>query len=190
MIIVVDNVTAICAGMKHAHVITDSCQLWSFGSNQCNQLGLHAPVPMSSIPRRVEEFSNVLKVSAGASFTLVLDADHALWGFGSNYLHQLGIFAFNGFGYKPLRIPILENNIKSMWCGMSYSVAQCLNGDVWVVGDNRDGQLCLGHKNPQTSPILNPILKDKEIIVQGDVLFFIDLGENPNLSLKKEIFPY
>jgi alpha-tubulin suppressor-like RCC1 family protein len=102
--------TAVTAGTNHTLAIADNGSLWSWGRNDAAQLGLDTPTSQTeNTPRQVGDRTDWVAVSAGNTFSLALDADGTLWGFGQNTAYgQLGLGPSVPTGNQPRPIKISE----------------------------------------------------------------------------------
>ena len=138
-----------------AYVIDDNKDLWAWGANDYNKLGLgHSFLvvePTKILEGRCEGKENVkaTKVWAGEWNTFVVDTDGILWGCGSNSKGVLGQGNTNEYK-KWVKIDNIDgNNIKEIQVsiGAHNSIALIImdNGEVYGAGYNL-GQLGNGRR--------------------------------------------
>ena len=139
------NITAVNCGRSHTAIINDKGQLFTFGSNSSGQLGLgySGPGTDRTIPTAVNNMENIIAVSCGDYHTAIINVQGHLFTFGNNSFGQLGI------GNKDIPVlhkffKLLDVHIKQISVGGSHSMVLMENGDLYVFGDNKADQLCLG----------------------------------------------
>lgn len=96
----VDSIVKITGGSYHTLYINARGQIFSFGCNNCSQLGLGDTEEHSVGPTRVThaldaqnkliECPRMVDIAAGESHSLALSADGRIFSFGSNVEGQLG----------------------------------------------------------------------------------------------------
>jgi len=153
------RVIAAAAGPRHTVVIDEFGRLWGWGRNDYGQLGLGRE-PRALIPTLIP-FDSTIRfqaVVAGEEYTLALDENGEVWGFGANENGQLGIGSEDRSD-EIVKIPGLVNVI-SICAGYRHSIALDSFGNVWSWGYNADGQLGLGHQTTRSTPTKIPNLYD------------------------------
>jgi alpha-tubulin suppressor-like RCC1 family protein len=114
--------------------------LWAWGQNSNGQLGLMDTTNKSSPTQLGNDYWRW--VTAG-QFSLAIKTDGSLWGWGYNYAGILKSTNINGFISSPVQIGS-DNNWATVITGGSYNaLATKLDGTLWAVGYNGNGQLGL-----------------------------------------------
>ena len=176
----------VAAGVGFGVALDGEGQIWTWGSRQEGQLGdgiiadctddanLENPVSIrsfaSSIKIDEDMSSRVVAVEAGIDFVLALTADGHVYAWGGNRQGQLG----NG-GFAAQATPTLVttadgqplNGITQISAGGRSAAAVTATGEVYVWGENRDGQLGLGYHGEyrrERRAILNPSLENIKAI--------------------------
>jgi alpha-tubulin suppressor-like RCC1 family protein len=153
---------AVSAGDAHTLALKTDGSLWAWGDNFVGQLGDGSTTPQI-LPIRIitgnpgNFDNNWVAVSAGSLFSIGLQADGTLWGWGDNSFGQLAI--------DPLVLPPLlsvatpqqiinfvdvpgNQEFNSNWtaiaAGQNHWLGLQGNGTVWGLGDNSVGQLGIG----------------------------------------------
>ncbi|CAM4906816.1 unnamed protein product [Rotaria socialis] len=163
-----DPVIHMAAGDRHTIIITESGRVFGFGDNDSGQLGLGHTTSTNEISTvktldftKIEE--KVILAACGRESSLLATNHGALYAFGSNRRHQLGI------GLKearliyphPVRIGYFRSRMswKQIAMGAEHTCALNYDGKVYVWGSNEDGQCGLARKQ-------NDIKKPTELKLQ------------------------
>ena len=189
------SVRAIAAGSFHSLAVATDGSLWAWGLNDRRQLGVAttstcASLPCSPTPVPVTGISRVSSATAGAYFSLALDQDGVVWGFGDDLYGQLGAAApatclGDPCAASPVAIPALPP-ARAIAAGESHALALLADGSVWTWGLNDVGQLgvttgstCGGYAC-SPSPVQVPGLNATTAIAAGaDSLFSAAIGSTP-----------
>lgn len=96
--------------------------------------------------------SDVRSIAAGDRFSMAIRNDGTLWTWGANNYGQLGLGHTNS-SVEPQQIGTNANwRTVSAGAGAYHALAIRGDGTLWAWGDNRFGQLGLGHTNGVTEP--------------------------------------
>lgn len=191
------NIVTIENGNGVSYAISDTGQLYAWGSNSNGQLGL-GDQDTRLIPTEVEALANetVVSISSGTSFTLALTADGQVWAFGSNTDGQLGspdALEEDGSPARRATSPVLVDglpgNVTSVTADTKTSFAVTEDGRVFGWGESRFGQLLQGTDNGDgTFPVdqadvlapveLTEFLPDGVVEVKGGARWFMALTED------------
>ncbi len=161
-------VEVVSGGMQH-YALAANGEVWSWGYNNYGQLG-HGDTANRAAPTRIEYFvtNNIQIAQIVPSRTnyydhasvLFLTTDGKVYGCGYNNFGQLG----NGTTANQL-VPVRCGSLTNIVClsisGMphhAYAVEN--NGNLWVWGNNANGQLGLGDATVRQTPILHPSLNN------------------------------
>jgi alpha-tubulin suppressor-like RCC1 family protein len=148
----VGGVTQAAAGGFHSLVLTASGQLYAFGENIFGQLGIAAtsgtevdnPTPaLVTLPGAV---GGVSQIATGYNHSLAVTSSGQLYAFGDNRFGQLGTATNNGADTAnptPARVtlPGQVGAITQIAAGYGHSLVVTSGGQLFVFGDNLDGQL-------------------------------------------------
>ncbi|GMF18203.1 unnamed protein product [Phytophthora lilii] len=136
----------------HSAVITDSGELYTFGMNDCGQLGLDH-MQHQSTPQLVKslEGTEVAMVACGLYHTIFCTAGGELFACGKNDYGQLGL-AHNRQIKVPTVVSLTNEMVCFVACGYYHSVVVTAGGRTFSFGRNDYGQLGIGSKIHQNAP--------------------------------------
>ncbi|OMJ81907.1 hypothetical protein SteCoe_17548 [Stentor coeruleus] len=145
------RVVKISCGREHCALITENYEVYTWGNGETGALGLGSTTSYSN-PQKVSisQDNPVTNVSCGAWHTLILARYQA----NNNFILVTGRGSEGQLGtgmtcreLLPKKVQISEE-ILDIYCGTNHSVVLCQSKSVYTSGDNRFGQLGLGHKRP------------------------------------------
>ena len=126
--------------------------VWSFGSNDCGQLGTGNTTYFKA-PQQIHEIPPAFSVACGSDHTLIITHDSNLWSCGYNSYGQLCL------GNQEDQSTFQQtsfSNISRVSSGFQHSLFQNYKGELFSCGYNKLGQLGLGHFDTQITPTLIP----------------------------------
>ena len=153
----------ICCGYNHVLAVTESCELYSWGSNTYGQLG-HGTTFGVCYPKRVERLAGdpVLRIAAGGAHSFAVTSNATVWGWGLNASGQLGIGVdYDPDKYKTAPVPVDAFRgllLKQIACGHAHTLFVADDGRIFACGDNTHGQLGIGVPLGPTSSSLSSSL--------------------------------
>jgi len=109
---------------------------------------------------------------------LLLTSEGQVYSFGNNGYGQLGI---NDKNIKSINIPTLIGDIPEIQrieCGYNHSMCIDINNNLWIFGDNENGQLGLGDREYRYKPIQHPTLSNIIDISSGGNHTFVKTIDN------------
>jgi alpha-tubulin suppressor-like RCC1 family protein len=122
------------------------------GSNYLGQIGngvptglssfLNYPIPMIGLPPKVK------KLFSGAYHTCVVIESKEVECWGDNKYGQLGGGISASFSAQPIRVTGLQGPVSKVASSRFHSCALLYDGTVECWGENKFGQLGIGHTNP------------------------------------------
>ena len=80
-------------------------------------------------------------LACGESHTVIVDTSHRVWVCGSNQFHKIGTDVIDYTERAMLLHSSLVPKTRVVATGQNHSVFVCMNGRVWVCGNNKCGQL-------------------------------------------------
>lgn len=155
---VMDQVISVGVGGFHIAALKADGTLWTWGSNDCGQLGIdgrtnkkmriaHKKFPYQSVPKQV--LDNVAAVAAGEYHTAAILSDGTLWTWGDNSYGQLGTGGEkdqkNVIGNPCRKTPAkVMDDVAAVAAGLDHTAILKTDGTLWACGANGYGQLGIG----------------------------------------------
>eukprot|EP01103_Thecamoeba_quadrilineata_P018022 TRINITY_DN664_c0_g1_i2.p1 TRINITY_DN664_c0_g1~~TRINITY_DN664_c0_g1_i2.p1 ORF type:complete len:462 (-),score=52.71 TRINITY_DN664_c0_g1_i2:38-1423(-) len=155
----------VVSGPHHCLSITTDGECYVWGDNSFGQLGIG--VQRSYHPRHLTHL-NTIQISmmaTGSSHSLALTNNGKIYSWGRNISGQLGLGTTQGIPTPTLVPWPTSREVAAIACGVSHSLALCMDGRCYSWGFNEYGQLGLGPgaSNFVTSPTLIAGLSDKTV---------------------------
>lgn len=137
---------------EHKAVITTDGSLYTWGQNNCGQLGNGTineryDDDIYNIPRKIMD--NIQEVSLGSFSSAAITTDGNLYTWGRNDIGQLGDGTTTDSS-NPVKI---MENVQSVSLGRSFSAAITTDGSLYMWGNNEDGQLGDGTTTDSSVPV-------------------------------------
>lgn len=151
---IASSVVMAAAGYDHSLFLKTDGSVWGMGSNTFGQLG--TTVTNLRTPAKIAD--NVIFVATGDYQSLFISTDGTLLGMGRNDRGQLGYGAVdsdwssNFFGqgiFDRLPPKLITANTTFASAGTAHSLWTKNEGDLWSVGSNSNGQLCVTSTAPK-----------------------------------------
>ncbi|QHE53616.1 Ig-like domain-containing protein [Pontibacillus sp. HMF3514] len=160
------NVIAIQAGDQHSVALKADGTVWSWGSNEFDQLGQHKYIPTGTkrVAEQVLGLENIVEINSYRSHNLALDEDGTVWTWGENWGGQMSS------GLESTKNPFEVEGlppIKSIATGSFHSLALDKYGNVWSWGVNDFNQRNQDDRD-YAKPYLVPGLSNIVTIAAGD----------------------
>jgi len=149
---ITSSVKKVTCGTFHTLFIKDDNSLWAMGSNEFNQIS-EAPVAEYMLPEKIMD--NVLDVSAGSDFTMVLSEKHELYIWGD--FDRCGVDNEIMGSSK-----ILDADVDSISAGRTCAF-YVKNGNAYGVGTSYDGIFSLSVTQYEPQLIMNNVKKIKAV---------------------------
>src|SRR5712671_545596 len=162
------DVTSIWGGARGTIVLKSDGTVWTWGANFSSKLGIgDATTNRLLVPVEVHGAGNagylnsISAIMGGELHNLALKADGTLWGWGANFVGQVGDGTTNdaalpvqiGLGSTP---PL--TNVTKLGGRTYFSLAVKTDGSIWAWGMNWNGQLGNGTITPSSQVVLNPVM--------------------------------
>ncbi len=166
--------------------------VWTWGGNCDGQLGdgttINNPTPSQVLGFDGEDFlEDIIAITAGQQYSLVLDADGTLWAWGNNYNGRLGD-GTDDDRYTPVQVVGpdgvgLLTNVIGMTSGGSFGVAIQSDNTVWTWGGNCYGQLGDGTTDDSLTPV--QVVGPDGVGFLQDIIA-VDSGRRHTVALKSD----
>ncbi|MBQ2976413.1 MAG: hypothetical protein IJE17_02890 [Clostridia bacterium] len=129
---------ALATGFGHAMMLTENGEVYAWGRNSQGQVG-NGNTKKTKTPAKLP-LSNIVQIACGGKFSLALDADGQLWGWGDNEFNTL-LPDTNKNQLKPVKIDTGDIDIAYIdACGASVVLLDT-EGTLWTWGKNDMHQL-------------------------------------------------
>jgi len=142
----------IAGGQNHTCAITVDRQLYCWGDNWHNQLGLSSTRSVVRLPQAVAGMLPVDQVAAGGDHTCVTDAEGIAWCWGDSKRGQLGVEG-ELTDYNPPAPVAGGHSFTSLSLGWDHTCGIVTAGDVYCWGYNGFGQLGIGEGGNRRYPM-------------------------------------
>jgi alpha-tubulin suppressor-like RCC1 family protein len=154
------SIIDISCGYMHSVALTESGDLYAWGSNEHSQLGIPATPTIVAIPALVPRLLGlrISSVSCGAGHSIAIAAGGRAFAWGIGAQGQLGCGPELTKLVEPMAVQSLENDvITSINCGISHSIFLLSDGSIKTCGSNTYGQLSLAaDSKSETDSIFYP----------------------------------
>lgn len=145
---IMDEVLSISAGVGFYAVVKKDGSLWTWGRNDCGQLGDGTHTNQSNPVKILED---VIQVSLGARHGAAVDRKHNLWSWGENSFGQLGRGNCKDAA-EPIKV---ADNVKKVSLGYSHTGYLTIDNQLWMAGFNgKYGSLGDGRMENRDRPVL------------------------------------
>ena len=138
-----NDIKEVYCGECYTFILENDGTLWGCGVNTSGQLGLGDTTNRNVFTQVTTNVNDIKSICCGQNHTFILKNDGTLWSCGRNDYGQLGL----GDGTNRTTFTLVTtnaNNIKSIYCGHSFTFILKNDGTLWSTGYNEDGRLGLG----------------------------------------------
>ncbi|KAL0211280.1 hypothetical protein P9112_009578 [Eukaryota sp. TZLM1-RC] len=142
-------IASVAAGNWHTAILADNGQVYTFGYNAEGQLGVGLNVAESKEPLLVQDIPFIAELYSGTSHVIVRETNGQAWGWGDNQYHQLSEQTDEVF-LEPVELDF-DVRAKKFALGEGHTM-YVVNGELYAVGWNKNGQLGLGHTDNVSTP--------------------------------------
>ena len=143
---IIGKVIEISSGFHHLAIIVNFMKennLYTFGVNDCGQLGYISKNVICEIPKKVEfPLKKIIsQVSCGAFHTVCKMSDGSVYGFGQNEHREVGLYQSDKINYPSLVNWINENDNKDIFqilCGNGFTYVLKVNKGNYMINYKDD----------------------------------------------------
>ena len=129
----IPKMQAMTSMYNHTLLLDVDGGVWSFGNNTSQECGLDIATNKFSNPTKIPNIPPMKEVCVGYDFSVTLDEDGGIWGFGYNGQQRL----WSGSQAQPVSRPKKLEGVppaKKIICGTSYTMAVDEEGAIWAIG--------------------------------------------------------
>lgn len=182
------QIVQIACGQFHSLALTNSGELYSFGSNLHGQLGLGFETEKVTKPTLVKSLAGVpiALLSCGGNHSFVVTKSGAVFGWGKNLYGQLGVNDQVSKNYPTQLRTLRSIGVRYIACGDDFSVFLTQDGGVFSCGAGAFGQLGHGHYG-------NEILPRMILELMGSTVTQIGCGRKHTLTFvpsRKKVYGF
>lgn len=172
----------LAGGNNHSLFAVNDGELWGVGNNTYGQLGNGTNENSLYTPTKVvfPEDTEIVDFSTVQNFSLAVDGEGQVWGWGDNYYGQLGngtTTPLNTRSPTPTKA-VLPDGVKAVAVstGFSHSLALTDTGEIYAWGSGQYGKLGTGNTTNQSSPV-------KVLTPPGTVFVKVATSYNSSIAL-------
>lgn len=171
------QIVQIACGQYHSLALTNSGELWSFGSNIYGNCGLGYTSEKVTKPTLVKSLAGIpiAFLACGGNHSFAISKSGAVFGWGKNLFGQIGVNDNISKNY-PTQLKTLRSiGVRYIACGDDFSVFLTQDGGILTCGNGSFGQL--GH-----GTCSNEILPRMVIELMGSTVSQISCGRRHTLT--------
>jgi alpha-tubulin suppressor-like RCC1 family protein len=148
------TVKMMASGFGHTLAVNEAGEVYGWGRNSNGQVGIGSPNNNNvGQPTKIEGLPKIVQVACGGKFSLALDAEGGLWGWGDNQHHQISPTDTKRFN-EPVKIDTGDIQIRDIDAGGSFSAVVDQEGKMYMWGINQECQLGIEASGDVLSPML------------------------------------
>ena len=137
------KITDITTGIRHSLFLSSSGKVYACGDNLYGQCGVQSRIKHIT-PQIVPLLFDIMSIASGDDYNLCLDKNNALWVFGRNTRHQLGLgpdYDTKKLIDKAMINPYVnKHNLVFIQCGCDISLCISQDGKAYMFGCNEYGE--------------------------------------------------
>lgn len=165
-------IASVAIGGSHTLALTTDGQVWAWGHNADNTLGVTTDDTIQTTPVLIAGLDHITAIAAGDGHGLALRSDGAVWTWGINTDGQTGLPQTGNHPF-PEEITVVTDVI-AIAAGDAHSLLLRADGTVWATGLNNFGQL--GDGTTESRSEFAEVTNLEHIVA-------IDAGETYSLAL-------
>jgi len=180
-----ENIKQVSVGSGFSVFLDESGRVYSCGNDGYGRLGngggprfVDTPKPLNSL-----KDVNIIQISAGEFHAAAVSDKGVLytWGYGKD--GQTGHGDISDVSVPRAVSSLAQTHIVSVECGGSHTAALCKEGDLYVWGKGRQGQLGRGGEMESVAAYKTVPLKVSEFKKSGLVIDSLSLGANHSVAV-------
>jgi trimeric autotransporter adhesin len=129
---------------NHTIALKTDGSLWAWGESYSGQVGTGEVYPamlVDAVPVKIGSDADWVDLYPGELHSLALKADGTIWGWGSNFVGQLGLDEGLNFDFRgPTRVGA-DSDWSRVYSGRTHTIINKANGSLYMMGLNDSGQL-------------------------------------------------
>ncbi len=172
----------------HSLGLDNRGQVWSWGRNDQGQLGINSTTAKSTPVSILGNKKTFCQISGGVKYSLGLDKNNLVWGWGVNYRGNIGN---NSMVSK--RTPVSILGTRKTFCQIIatgyYSLGLDKNGSVWGWGSNYRGQLGINSTASYSTPVSIHGIK-KTFCQIGGLSYNYDYGSSSGIDYTGQVWTW
>jgi hypothetical protein len=147
------NITLVKCGAHHSLALTQSGEVYAWGSNYSGQIGCGDNFD-KSIPTKVKALNDIKikMISCGYNHSMAFTENGCVYSWGDNECGQLGIGNTKNSN-TPKKIEMKDIIIDKITCGQAHSLLLTNNGVIYAFGHNFYGEIGNGMQEHIKTPI-------------------------------------
>ena len=145
------NIQAVHCCFDHTICLDDFGSVFTFGNNECCQLGVGDQLEFTSNPQKLN-LPPIKQISGCIMSSLCVSEDGFIFVFGSNDEGELGLGNNEENIQFPKRIESLTN-VDFIACGFDHTICKTFENKLFSWGKNSSGQLGIGNLDSSNRPI-------------------------------------
>jgi alpha-tubulin suppressor-like RCC1 family protein len=162
-----NKIIEIVAGHHHMMALTETGKVYTWGRNECGQLGhdeintdIHKPKIVSDLIRE-----NIISICSGYSHSLALSDNGEIFSWGSNKWGEVGSGKEDLYHLKPIRLKGFgRDKVSVICCGLHHSLALTEKGKVftWGSGWLRENEI----SEPRSPKIVRVLNESRDVAIK------------------------
>eukprot|EP01127_Copromyxa_protea_P002100 TRINITY_DN11990_c0_g1_i1.p1 TRINITY_DN11990_c0_g1~~TRINITY_DN11990_c0_g1_i1.p1 ORF type:complete len:501 (+),score=87.74 TRINITY_DN11990_c0_g1_i1:19-1521(+) len=154
--------SSISCGMFHCHVLLSTGHIYSWGRTANGRLGFPSKKEWVSEPTLVPTPLRFVKIACGHHHSLAITSDGKVASWGSGYSGQCGHGTRKDSEVPTVIAAISHLKFTEISAGYYHSIAIDENGEMWIWGTGKEGQLGLGDKDLfHSTPVLLKVRREQ-----------------------------
>jgi len=174
----------VACGHQYTLALTDDGDVYSWGANDCGQLGL-GHTKMIDRPTKLTSLQKITRIRTGHNHAIALNTFGEIFTWGTNHCGQLGRKSVDNFSIPTRVVVAHEVSFRYVDCNDTACAAISNKGELYTWGSGGNGKLGHGNTRNYDEPELVKEVKDVPFIQ-------VSLGTHHGLALTetKQIYAW